>query len=160
MTRISRRDAIVGVAGLAGAALTTQLLVPSAHAAAPMLGAKRPEIYRFKLGDFEVTTILDGTVVRKGIHPTFGQDQGKDIVGTLAEANNLSAAALENPYTPVLVNTGKQLVLFDTGNGERRRKSGSGNLLRLLQEAGYRPEQIDLVVVTHGHPDHVGGLLE
>ena len=62
-------------------------------------------------------------------------------------------------FAPVVVNTGKELVLFDTGNGAARRPD-AGRLASLLATAGFQPEQIDVVVLSHFHPDHVGGLME
>lgn len=129
-----------------------------ASAAAPKQGPLRPTLYRFMLGDFEVTTILDGTVVGD---PTriFGQNQDPATVQEYAEANLLPGDRLENPYNVTLVNTGEQLILFDTGNGAGRRPD-AGHLLERLQEAGYSPDQVDRVVITHGHPDHINGLME
>lgn len=131
-----------------------------ALAAAPMLGVRRPRFYRFKLGAFEITNILDGYVVRKGPHPIFGENQPEGEVQAFAREHHLPATELENSYTVTLVNTGSELVLFDTGNGEPRRSETQGLLRQRLGEAGYSPEQIDVVVITHGHPDHIGGLME
>ena len=58
----------------------------------------------------------------------------------------------------LVLNSGDRLVLFDTGNGKGRMPT-AGNLVEGLAAAGYKPEQIDIVVVTHGHPDHIGGLM-
>ena len=66
---------------------------------------------------------------------------------------------MENVYVNTLVNTGKELVLFDAGNAKGRMAT-TGKLADLLVTAGYKPEQIDVVVITHGHPDHIGGLME
>src|SRR3546814_11224841 len=61
-------------------------------------------------------------------------------------------------FAPVVVNTGRELILFDTGNGAGRRPD-AGSLRSMLGAAGYTPEQIDVVVLTHFHPDHIGGNL-
>ena len=66
---------------------------------------------------------------------------------------------MENLFVNTLVNTGRELVLFDAGNG-RARMPTAGKLPDLLVMAGYKPEQVDVVVITHGHPDHIGGLME
>ena len=73
--------------------------------------------------------------------------------------NFLPPAKMAIGFAPVVVNTGAQLVLFDTGNGAARRPD-AGRLASLLATAGFQPEQIDLVVLSHFHPDHIGGLVE
>jgi glyoxylase-like metal-dependent hydrolase (beta-lactamase superfamily II) len=125
-----------------------------------MKGPLRPAIYRFHLGGFEIANILDGVSRRDGPHPIFGADQPAVAVHTLASANRLPPTRFEHSYTPTLVNTGRELVLFDTGNGPARRGAGLGRLRTLLGEAGYAPEDVDVVVITHCHPDHIGGLVE
>ena len=125
-----------------------------------MKGMFRPSIYRFRLGGFEVTNILDGVSQRDGPHPMFGADQPAEAVHRHAAANRLPPTRFEHSYTPTIVNTGRELVLFDTGNGPARRGAGLGRLRALLADAGYAPADIDVVVITHCHPDHIGGLLE
>jgi len=132
-----------------------------------MNGEMQPTIYRFKLGGFEIATILDGKSVRDGLHPAFGGNASADEVHALARANNIDTNRFEHPYIPTLVNTGKELVLFDTGNGALRREHEAlksrlpdGQLVEQMRKAGYRPEDVDVVVSTHGHPDHIGGLTE
>jgi glyoxylase-like metal-dependent hydrolase (beta-lactamase superfamily II) len=132
-------------------------LPAAGHAAAPMQGVLRPQVYRFKLGSFEVTNILDGFVQNPSLHPTFGADQPAEAVQALAKANGIPTN-FDHPYVPTLVNTGKELVLFDTGNPKGRMPT-AGKLAENLALAGYRPEQVDVVVITHGHPDHIGGLV-
>lgn len=157
---LTRRGALGAAAGLAAAAplLGNGLLKP-AHAAAPMLGPTRPTVFRFPLGQFEVTTIFDGAVQLDGPHPIFGENQEADTVAEYAEENHLPGQRMEIGFTPVIVNTGSELVLFDTGNGAGRRPD-AGALVARLAEAGYSADQIDTVVITHMHPDHIGGLME
>lgn len=128
--------------------------------ASNMLGVIRPSVHRFKLGEFEITTILDGVTPRDGPHPMFGSNVEPETLHALCVANRLPPTRFENGYVPAIVNTGNELILFDTGNGQARRDDGVGRLRPLMAEAGYRPEDVDIVVITHGHPDHIGGLIE
>lgn len=120
----------------------------------------RSLVHRFRLGQLEITTILDGAQRRDGISPPFGIDQPADTVISHALANKLPTNALENSFTPTLVNTGRELVLFDTGNGAARRPTGAGYLRERMSLAGYRPEDVDVVAFTHAHPDHINGVRE
>ena len=128
--------------------------------AAPKLGELRPPVHRFVLGEFEVTTILDGAMVRDGICPPYGVGQEEAEVRALARRNFLPDDRFENTFAPTLVNTGRELVLFDTGNGAGRRSSNAGFLRERLALAGYSPEDVDVVAFTHMHPDHIGGVRE
>jgi len=155
---IDRRSAL---GALGGAAVAPWVLAASGRAAraeAPLMGAARPNFYRAQLGGFEVTTLLDGGIALEGPHPIFGQDQSAEAVQELAEANFLPPTQMEIVFTPVVVNTGSELVLFDSGNPPERRP-GAGNLVAALQAAGFEPGQIDVVVLTHMHGDHIGGLM-
>ncbi|MEM0943686.1 MAG: MBL fold metallo-hydrolase [Pseudomonadota bacterium] len=155
MSVLSRRTMLQGSAALAAA---TGL---SAQAAAPMLGVCRPTHYRFKIGAFEVTTIQDGAVQIPGPHPIFGENATVDEVQDLAAANFLPRTELEIPFTVTLVNTGAELVLFDAGNGGvTGRRPNAGLLVERLAGAGYSADQVDKVVMSHFHPDHIGGLME
>jgi len=134
---------------------------------APLQGETQPTVYRFKLGGFEVATILDSKGIRPGVHPMYGANATADEVAAVAKANNIDFGRLEHPNIPTLVNTGKELVLFDTGNGALPREYEAlktrmppGNLAARLAQLGHKPEDIDVVVLTHGHPDHIGGLVE
>lgn len=155
---VTRRDALMLAGGAAALGTLGSGVSQMAQAAAPMLGVSRPSIYRFKLGAFEVTNILDGFVQVNGPHPTFGGNQPAEVVQALAAAHGLPTTRHENQFNVTLVNTGKELVLFDAGNPKGRAPT-TGHLSDLITTAGYKPEQVDIVVITHGHPDHVGGLL-
>jgi len=153
---LSRRHAL---ASAAAAPLALSAAPSLVRASAPKLGPARPTHYRFALGGFEVTTLLDGAIELEGPHPIFGEDQPADAVEALAEANFLPADRMEIAFTPVLVNTGDHLVLFDSGNGPGRRPN-AGRLAEVIRAAGHDPEAVDTVVITHFHPDHIGGLME
>ncbi len=156
---MTRRGALLAGAGAAIAPALGTGLVTSARAKAPMMGAALPEVYRFQLGDFEITTIADGAIQLDGPHPIFGNDQSPEDVQAYARENFLSPSRMAISFTPVVVNTGNELVMFGSGNGAARRPS-AGKLASMLSAAGYSPDQIDVVVLTHFHPDHIGGLME
>ena len=126
---------------------------------AKLLGPLRHPAHRFTLGEAEVTTILDGTLPM-GIRPPFLLDKDDGQIAAIATAANLPTDRLENNFIPTLVNTGSELVLFDTGCGHFRRDKGAGFLLERLADAGYAAGDIDVVALTHVHPDHIGGILE
>ncbi|MES1927332.1 MBL fold metallo-hydrolase [Salinisphaera sp. T31B1] len=155
-----RRILGAGTAILALPLLAGQGLRP-VQAAAPSLGSARPTHYRFQLGDFEVTTLLDAGAMLDGPWPVVGEDQPAEAVQQLMHANLLPETRFQPGFTPALVNTGKELVLFDTGNGAHGfvPPPDGGWLARMLGPAGYSPEQVDVVVLTHGHIDHIGGML-
>lgn len=157
--RVTRRQALLAGAGAGLAPLVASTLASPASAASPMLGAEHPTHYRFKLGGFEITTIWDGAIQLKGPHPIFGQNVPEAEVHALVAENFLPPANFEIAFAPVVVNTGPELVLFDTGNGAGRRPK-AGRTAATLAKAGYSPEQIDVVVLTHFHPDHIGGMME
>lgn len=126
---------------------------------APLLGPYLHPFHRFSLGTFEVTTLLDGSVTM-GASPPFLLDQKEDEIARISATANLPATQIENGFVPTLVNTGSELVLFDTGFGAMGRDKGAGNLRAHLALAGYAPEDVDVIAFTHVHPDHIGGLLE
>jgi glyoxylase-like metal-dependent hydrolase (beta-lactamase superfamily II) len=138
------------LAALAGAFAAA----PAAQAAAPAVKSPAPGFYRFMIGDFEVTPINDGTVdlpMDQLLH------QKPDATRTALEKNYLKLP-LETSDNAYLVNTGSKLVLIDTGAGVLFGPT-LGKFVNNLRAAGYRPEQIDEVYITHMHGDHVGGLV-
>jgi glyoxylase-like metal-dependent hydrolase (beta-lactamase superfamily II) len=118
------------------------------------------DIRSFKLGSFRVLVVRDGMRASGAPNETFGTNQPADAVGTLLKENFLPADQFVNSFSPTLVDTGSEVVLFDTGMGEGGREAGMGRLAEGLKAAGYTPDQVSVVVLTHMHGDHIGGLME
>nr|WP_315187891.1 MBL fold metallo-hydrolase [uncultured Albidiferax sp.] len=138
------------------AALVAAFTATAAHAAAPMAKAQAPGFYRMALGDFEITALSDGTVdlpVDKLLTRTTPAKVQKAL------AKSYLAAPLETSVNAYLVNTGAKLVLIDTGAASLFGPT-LGKLVANLKAAGYQPEQVDEIYITHMHPDHVGGLVD
>jgi glyoxylase-like metal-dependent hydrolase (beta-lactamase superfamily II) len=140
-----------GTAMIAFAAFATG----AAHAAAPQTKTQAPGYYRMMLGDFEVTALSDGTValpVDKMLTNTSPAQVGKALAASFLKA------PVDTSVNGYLINTGAKLVLIDTGAAGLFGPT-LGNLLANLKAAGYQPEQVDEVYITHMHADHVGGLM-
>jgi glyoxylase-like metal-dependent hydrolase (beta-lactamase superfamily II) len=121
--------------------------------AAPFAGVQAPGIYRHKLGHFEVTVLSDGNLPFDA--DLFAGD--KDRAQQLLDAAYFPRKSTTSVNT-WLVNTGKHLVLVDTGASSHFGPT-LGRLPKHLAEAGVSPDQIDVIVITHMHPDHVPGLI-
>ncbi|MGH0214472.1 MBL fold metallo-hydrolase [Sinorhizobium meliloti] len=162
LPHLSRRQVLASAASLVAAPAIAGLFGSAAQGAGMPLGPSMPTHYRFKLGRFEVTNILDAGPVLDGPWPIVGQDRPPTEVEELMRQSLLPERKFRPGFTPTIVNTGKELVLFDTGNGENGfvPRPNGGWLANLLGPAGFAPEQIDVVVLTHGHADHIGGLIE
>jgi glyoxylase-like metal-dependent hydrolase (beta-lactamase superfamily II) len=161
MTFSTPRRSFLKLGLVAGAALSTpQILTRTARAAVPMAGPAEQAFSRFTLGDFEVSVISDGSRTAPNPQSIFGRDQQPEAVSALLTENFLPADAIRFTFSPVLINTGEDLVLFDTGNGANGREGGAGRLLENISKAGYSSDQVSVVVISHMHPDHIGGLLE
>jgi glyoxylase-like metal-dependent hydrolase (beta-lactamase superfamily II) len=144
--RLARLLAVLAVACVPFAAAT---------AATPPLKTSPPGVYRMLLGDFEVTALSDGTVELPFLQ----------ILQRITKAKAESMLARQFLKDPVqtsvnafLINTGDKLVLIDTGAGTFFGPT-LGRLLTALKAAGYQPEQIDEIYISHMHGDHIGGLL-
>ena len=125
-----------------------------AHAAAPMAKIQAPGFYRAMLGDFELTVLSDGTV-ELPVDKLLKQPAEKTNKALL---KSFEKSPLETSVNGFLVNTGSKLVLIDTGAGGLFGPT-LGRLAANLKAAGYQPEQVDEVYITHMHADHVGGLI-
>jgi glyoxylase-like metal-dependent hydrolase (beta-lactamase superfamily II) len=137
------------------AVLASFVAVPNATLAAPPQHRDQvPGFYRLKVGDLEVTALFDGAAVfdARWLNGTKATMDG--VVNALQEDPRLLDVSDEG----FLVNTGKQRILVDAGAGTWWGGGVLGRLEGSLRSAGYTPEEIDIVLVTHLHSDHVGGL--
>ena len=115
------------------------------------------EAYRFQVGRFSCTAIRDAapfypiaiflTNLTKEQYEPWLRQRGED----------LEHVAL--PYTCLLIDTGRERVLVDTGAGMDTSTPNHGKLLPLLRAEGVEPDEIGTVILSHGHPDHIGGSL-
>ena len=109
--------------------------------------------YRFNVGRFECIAVCDGTHAYTS-GEFFPHVEPRQLAQALAD-HRLSAEQIPSPFSGLVVNTGSHRVLIDTGAGALA--PGLGTLLANLSAIGVFPETIDTVIITHGHPDHLGG---
>jgi glyoxylase-like metal-dependent hydrolase (beta-lactamase superfamily II) len=154
MRNVLKRNSIRFAAALLAALVIFVASPNAALAAAAQHHDQVPGFYRLKVGDLEVTALFDGT-------REFDQHW---LNGTSVTMDGVVKALHEDPHmldvvdSGFLVNTGKQLILVDAGAGTWWGGGALGRLAGSLRGAGYKPEEVDLVLLTHLHSDHVGGL--
>lgn len=119
----------------------------------------RPTVYQFKLGDFTITNVLEGYIHREDMHPFTAKNVEAAEVEAVAAEYRLPFPLMEHNFVPSMVDTGDKLIAFDPGFGEKKRAPTTGWFNDLLPEAGYTLDDVDIVVVTHCHPDHIGNLM-
>lgn len=147
---LTRRAALAG-----GAACVVSAACAPAFAKAPLAGAQMPAAYRYKIGDVEVTAIHDGFFAR----PLDGFVKNADLFAVqdaLAEAG-LPTDKLAITFTTLVVNDGRNLTLIDSGNGDMGAPT-SGIWMKNFKAAGFDPKDVDAVVISHFHGDHINGL--
>ncbi len=148
--QLQRRHILKAASAAAGLAALGHNLPASAKA--PIAGNQVISVHRLKLGNFEVTTILDGYIE---LDPRL-LNAPQDRVQQLMEAANLPYGPIRTPVNTFLVNTGDKLVLLDTG-GAKLLGPTAGRLVQGLAAAGVEPAQIDEIYITHMHGDHLHG---
>jgi glyoxylase-like metal-dependent hydrolase (beta-lactamase superfamily II) len=152
MTRITRRAIIAAPAVLTAAAISTQF----ARGKAPVANKQAPGVYRFNLGHYQLTALDDGLWPVK-IEDDFISNAARVEVEAALAAGFLPPGILPVTFTALLVNTGNRLVLIDTGTAGQIVDS-AGTLLANLAAAGIKPAQIDTILISHFHPDHINGI--
>ncbi|WP_121063237.1 MBL fold metallo-hydrolase [Chachezhania antarctica] len=146
--RLSRRAALGAGAALPLAAATAPFATQASAQGSP---ESLPNTRSFHIGDMKVTTLLDGSMPRDGVQDIFGANVSEEEFTEVSTENFIPADKAQFYFTPTLVDSGNGMVLFDTGLGQ-------GGIQKALTEAGASPEDVDIVVITHMHPDHIGGM--
>jgi len=155
-SNVSRRSLLALGAGLGA----TAVMGEGALAKAPKLGTQSPYWHRLNLGNAEVTVISDGPLSLGDPKGTF-TGVPEDEMRKMLTDNFLSPTSIVLEQNSPIVNTGDKLVLFDTGLGSTKGFGPTtGRQQKSLMEAGIKPEDIDAVVFSHAHPDHVGGVVD
>ena len=156
---VSRRSLLALGAGL-GASLGATMMSGAAMARAPKLGTQAPYFHRFKLGEAEVTVVSDGPLPLGDPSGTFLGVPKEDVQKMLSD-NFLSPSNVILEQNAPIVNFGERIVLFDTGMGTSKLFGPTtGRLQKSITEAGLKPEDIDAIVCSHAHVDHIGGIVD
>ena len=151
---LSRRTVMASAGALATAAI---LDLPAGIAPARAQDAPashNPGFYRYKVGDITVTALNDGF----GKRPLEGFIRNAELadVEKAREAASLPSDALSISYTTLALQIGDRLVLIDTGNGDSGAPT-SGVWMNNFKAAGFRPEDVSTVIISHFHGDHING---
>lgn len=150
----SRRGFLSGAAALAAGAS----LPAAGFAKAPLANTQAPYYYRFMLGQAEVTVVSDGPLPLGDPGASFLGMPKEQVYGML-EANFLARDNVVLEQNIPIVNFGDRLVMFDTGMGFLKMFGPTtGRLLQSMEEAGIKPGDIDAIVCSHAHVDHIGGI--
>jgi glyoxylase-like metal-dependent hydrolase (beta-lactamase superfamily II) len=150
MPQVTRRK-LLGTAAAAFAASAT-----AARAEVPAANAAAAGVYRYKIGSYELTALYDGIWYRP-IDQDFIRNAPFTEVEQALDLAFMPHDKLATPFTTLIVNTGKKLVLIDTGTGGQIAPS-AGALRANLAAAAIDPKAVDQIVISHFHPDHINGI--
>jgi glyoxylase-like metal-dependent hydrolase (beta-lactamase superfamily II) len=151
---LTRRNLLAGAAGAAIGSLASGV-EPAAASALPANKAG-PGIYRYRIGEYELTALYDGIWYRP-ITKEFIRNAPFNEVEHALDAAFMPHDKLATPFTTLIVNTGKKLVLIDTGTGGQISPT-AGMVVDNLAAAGIAPKDVDQIVISHFHPDHINGI--
>lgn len=115
-----------------------------------------PGYFRLAVGDYEVTALFDGY---NDLSPKLLQGMKPEQIRAILARRAIETPGVQTAFNAFLVNTGKNLILVDTGAGQCIGET-AGMLSQNIRAAGYQPEQVDTILLTHLHLDHVCGLVD
>lgn len=147
------RRSLLATSAAAAFGAGTSLAAAEAPSAADR---QAPGIYRYKIGAFELTALYDGIWYRP-ITDTFIRNAPFAEVEQALDTAFMPHDKLTTPFTTLIVNTGKKLVLIDTGTGGQISPT-AGMIGDNLAAAGIVPKAVDQIVISHFHPDHINGI--
>jgi glyoxylase-like metal-dependent hydrolase (beta-lactamase superfamily II) len=150
-----RRTTMIGAAAALAAPTLLRATPVAAQAAAPL--AQAPGFFRQRLGAFTLTMLHDGSRSAP-LQPGFVRNAPREEVQRLLAEAFMPTDAIRIPFTAPLVDTGRGLVLIDTGNGPQAAGATVGRLGENLRAAGLDAARIGTVVISHFHGDHINGL--
>jgi glyoxylase-like metal-dependent hydrolase (beta-lactamase superfamily II) len=125
-----------------------------ARAEAPKVETQVPGYYRIQLGQFEITALYDGALE---LDTNLLKDVSEADLQRLLSRMFVGNPKMQTAVNAYLINTGSHLVLVDTGAAKLFGPS-LGYVLQNMKASGYEASQVDTVVITHLHGDHMGGL--
>ena len=158
MIHLTRRSLFAGAAAVTASTALSPFL-RGAFAAAP-IGAKSTGVFSYKLGEYEIIQLRDGARTFP-MPDAFIANVSKDKAIEAATAAYIPNGQVTIPFSPIIVNTGSKLVAIDTGNGLGAfagSKGAVGQARGNMEAAGIDPKQVDIVLISHFHGDHIGGL--
>lgn len=118
----------------------------------------RPDVFRFKIGALDAVALRDGEIHVPNDGKTVGVGQSRQAIADLLAAAGASTETIDFSIQPLLVHDGARLLLFDAGAGAAP-FAQAGHLPASLRAAGLAPAQVTDIFISHGDPDHVGGLV-
>lgn len=156
MTCPSRRHILTGAAGLPAA---LSMVTMNSVTATAQTGSDQqvPGLYHYRIGDARVSAVNDG-IQSFPLPDDLVRNAERAQVNGALEAAFLPKDRMTIHYNPVLVTTGGKRVLIDTGNGPQDGNATTGKLAANLGWANVKPGEIDIVIVSHFHGDHINGL--